>query len=472
MQQRNDGQRLLRQGTRLASGIAMGAMTRQLFGWAACCALLLGCGKSATRSQDEGGHAGGHQPASEGDGGHAGHGGDAGSGRGVEAVLPETPFDVIGRLTVLDGEEGRDNHSVLGLDFTSYFVQTEEGYTFVSAVPRTRDVEQWTEFVEMELTGLHAAFEPETMLLRHVGGGDGIDVHEVTVSPVDDDGDGIADGFAATLRGKTLGSRGGDVTSDPTDFVLALQGSRDETAPQLLPLRQNPLRLHPLDDCSLWASEPLSADTRLSLVGEPELPLITLPRSRSTHGALLEFSAGRLGWFSREWLLEIDGSDLSGKPLRESRTIRTLSDPGVFAEDGFEGPLLASGSFRAVEENAIAGMQSLEPTTFEGVTLHLARNGRDTVRFSVREERHAIDDQVESYVGLRARALVVGTQDIVTYAGPHGVFEGAGLGPVIEVELPLEAEGDDVIVHFDWDWEACTGYCETLGLVIDELRME
>jgi hypothetical protein len=229
-----------------------------------------------------------------------------------------------------------------------------------------------------------------------------------------------------------------------------------------------------MNDFTVWASEALAADATVSLLGEPELSLTTPAHGRAAQGALLEFGAGRLSWFSREWTLEASGNDLSGHPLLQSGTIRTLEDPGIFPQDGFEGPLLASGWGRIVEENPITGAQSLELSGQEGVTLHLARSGGDTVRFSFREDIAGFVDGLEDPVWLRARALVVGTQDIVTYAGPHSSFEGdATLGSVVEAEIPLETPGDEVIVTFDYDWNAgCTGACGAVGVVIDDLRIE
>jgi hypothetical protein len=119
-------------------------------------------------------------------------------------------------------------------------------------------------------------------------------------------------------------------------------------------------------------------------------------------------------------------------------------------------------------------VRSLTLSTFVPVTLHLTRNASGNVRFSFREELFPSHlDGEEDPILLRARALVVGTQSVVTYEGEHSAFEpGATLGSVIHAEIPVEAPGDDVIVTFDWHSDACTGDCSPADVVIDDLRIE
>jgi hypothetical protein len=441
------------------------------------CALASACGGSTeTGASADGSGAGGGGADGNGAGGNGAGEGGAGGGtpeeQKVASDFPDTSFDVVAVLDIDYGGDNQDNAPLPTFSFSSYFAPTEDGTVFVCAVEESVDLEPRMTFVEMNLDDFQGSFSPGTLIMPTGDYGYHLDVRKVSVTPFDEDGDDLADRFTATLRGKTVEVTGGDVTEGPLDFVLELQGSNDETAPQLLLPAID--RVHPMSDLSLWSSEALLPDTTVTLIGDPDLPLTTPTRSRGPQGTLIEFSAGRLSWFSGKWTVDATGRDLSGNPLLASGTIRTIEDPGIFPQDGFEGTLVAHGGGALIDDDAISGAQSLTLHTFTPATFHLVRNGGDTVRFSFREERFQEHlDGEENPIWLRTRVLVVGTQNVVTYDGEHSSFElDATVGSVVAAEIPLEAEGEDVIVAFDRDWDSCIGSCGPVDVVIDDLRIE
>ena len=315
-------------------------------------------------------------------------------------------------------------------------------------------------------------------------------VHELLLYAWDDDGDGVAD----ALEGSGKASAryvGGDVVYMVDLAVNLWKGLPDQTPPSLIGQES----AHPLDIVTIRASEPLALSTELALFSGSgvEFPLT----STSTQSvALGTFASSNLLPFQTTLTVTGHGADLAGLNLdltSEPRMTRTLDDPGIFLQDGFETPPFAflQNNARVVsgvgDLPAISGAQSLfvefPSSTFDWPfstsTLHLQRApGAKSLRLAARilmstnspvsalnaAEVGVIGGTKRSYVDLKTSEQVVATGDA---SWPYA-------GNVQQVSVDLADEGPDVVVRIAKpSCPSHPGLCpRKVALLIDDVRIE
>ncbi|MEO6600277.1 MAG: hypothetical protein ABIQ16_10425 [Polyangiaceae bacterium] len=234
------------------------------------------------------------------------------------------------------------------------------------------------------------------------------------VHGVDKDGDGSPDQLEGTV-GVELTVIQGDVgytVALTTDLV----GIPDDEAPELSAPGS---ALNPLDRPSVWASEPLLSSTALRLTGTSEVPL--LPQAQTDPLAtVIRFASSQILPFGGSWTVAGTGQDLSNHSLVVRGTASTLADPGVQAQDGFEGTLIALKDAGASlvagvgSVGALSGAHSLLLEPNATITLHLQRSGSENkLHFAMRAL--SIAESSLSYVFMRSvTAGVIGGDSVVT----------------------------------------------------------
>ena len=172
------------------------------------------------------------------------------------------------------------------------------------------------------------------------------------------------------------------------EFSFTLQGVPDATKPSLLA----PSNPHPLDGVLLRTTEPVALTSSVTLTdtatGSVSQPLTGYSASDGAFGA---FSSALILPFGSSWKLSATGGDLAHLPfdIAALPPIAVLADPGLFAQDGFEGtPTLSlTGGAKIVASvgtlPAIKGSKSLFVPSGGSATLHVARPaGASSVRFT------------------------------------------------------------------------------------------
>jgi len=197
----------------------------------------------------------------------------------------------------------------------------------------------------------------------------------------DTDGDGVADSLSGSAAG-TINTTGGDmILTEPVQLEFT---AVTDTIPPTLTLPSAALS-DPVAGLTLTASEPVSAPAALSLSGSSTVPLSWSAEAPAS------FSSPVLP-FGGSWMLTGSLKDLSGNLLVAAGTVTTVADPGMFAQDGFEGPLVAavsSGAPKVVSGlgtiAALEGAKSLWLGPADALTFHLpSASGGKTLRFTVR----------------------------------------------------------------------------------------
>ncbi len=302
--------------------------------------------------------------------------------------------------------------------------------------------------------------------------------------PVDNDGDGSADAVEGTGSGDFF-QIVGDVEQDVA-FTIEMSGDLDDRAPYLsnsVTMFEIPV----MDGLTLLASEPLRlpGTARISVGGEV-IPLEMLPagapyvtefRTRS----ILPFGASVIT------LIEPELRDLAGLEIEFGlERIDTPPDPGLFAEDGFEGELAAVSYAVEVVTGfgtlpAISGTRSLlVAESWSTLTMRVPLEEGDThLRFQAR----ALFDR-ESGFGCPTSNLRVGfpALDQITAISPAwntdieddtGDERWTAATPVTTVEVALpEGAGSELIFDIFRPLPLPGGPCPEAGLLIDDLRAE
>jgi hypothetical protein len=309
-----------------------------------------------------------------------------------------------------------------------------------------------------------------------------ITVSGLTLQGKDTNGDGKADTLAGTASGMAY-SGGGDVVSDEA-IQVAFTGVPDVTAPNLLPPTDP---VSPLLGFIIPASEPLAPSASLALAGSTNLALTAQPAHGSSGSApvaaLINWSTNVLLPLSGQWQIQGTGQDLIGHPLAAFGALATFTDPGLFAQDGFEGPLTAvteSGAPAIVtgfgSVMAISGAHSLWIAPGDALTFHLRRAAAEnSVRFSAR----TFGSGGTPGFGVDVRAGVVGGQQAAMIANYPTMSSTVDTGdtrwPVAsEVEsytLLLADSGTDVLLRISP--LPCNGFCAPpVALLVDDLVLE
>ena len=298
----------------------------------------------------------------------------------------------------------------------------------------------------------------------------------------DTTGDGIADRITGAMRGRVN-------TVDASDVVdVTYSGVRDDRPPSLSARWSTPS--NPIDMIFIDATEPLPLGLGLRLVGDSAEPIFDLTGIPLDGALISSWGRGYPLPFGGSWHVEATPElrDLAGNvgTIPANAALRTAPDPGVFAEDGFEGPMAALTSGRAFVVDAatiapIHGARSLLILPSDGTETA----GRVTFRLRTPPSTRAIH---WSYRALTTtidspylQASVVGPgRTVFGWNGPGGAEpSGVGapslIGPVDEIAgLPLgSTHADEVILDF-----ATAGSCggatmgPGVGMLIDDLRVE
>jgi hypothetical protein len=294
---------------------------------------------------------------------------------------------------------------------------------------------------------------------------------ELTISAVafvaeDDDGDGQADALTG------MGSWHSSSTS-----AFTLTARPDDVAPSL---KLYTALLSPLNFPSLHPTELLQAGASLALEGDSA---IELEAETIEDGLVTGFQLRAILPFGGTWQGVASGRDLVGLPLTVTGELRTADDPGIFAQDGFEGSVPeAHGRITDARGVAIDGRSLvLVPGS---VALHLARaEGQNTLRYSLRlvsadSVEPALLEDSPIYIGYgvlggTAQQVQVGLDGELTATGDA---EWGFATAVHSGTITLDEPGDDLVIAFS---QGCVGPrfelqgCSyTTALILDDLKLE
>ena len=315
-----------------------------------------------------------------------------------------------------------------------------------------------------------------------------VDVPALAVTASDADGDGVADHLRAQGAGKVSfeTANSNQVVAGTYDMQYVLTATLDHTAPVLT---APPAGHEPLDPLVIASNEPLKS-AAVTLDDLPsarfDAPQNTLALSALTSQAILPFAG--------DWRLVGSAEDFAGNAAVLGMTVSTLKDPGLFAQDGFEGPLVASFDPSLVQVVDMtsglvppAGAHALIIRPFGSVTFHLSRQpGQQTVSATVVElfAGGGNPSQLASSFVSGARAGVVGgsASSFAWAPGPTlqptATPDFPNATPPTQAQATLVGDGGDVIVRFQPPCETvgsvapgapCTA---SMALLIDDLKLE
>jgi len=459
--------------------------------------LLGACGESRS-----GGDVSRHDSARPGGGGAGGEpsepdsppggqpgGAGAGGAEPQEAVLSERSFAVTASVELVDPEAAATPRGCTSFDFTARFERTAEGgWALVAAAGREQSgaglEASGSDYRAVAVAGpWRDRYLDQSVALELKMGEccEHLELSSLTLSP-EAATDGTWDGFTAAGAGVASSAHcGGDAFLED-DVRVTLKAGPDRSAPRvLLPTSA----VHPFDGFDLPFSEVVRGETRATLTDSQQ---VTLPFERygavTLDGPFWGFRARPMMSFGRSVTLELEGEDLAGNAFDGGGVIHSVEDPGVQTADGFESDVtvLAESELRLVSQGAISGSRSLQVgndyETSGRVTFHLhAEEPSQVVRFAAQSLRwHSGEDDV---VGVRARAAVLGGNEIVTLDvplyDPPEAAQTAEIPPVDALELALPEPTTDAIVTFDLapHGEECgLASCDEIPALIDDLRLE
>jgi hypothetical protein len=290
---------------------------------------------------------------------------------------------------------------------------------------------------------------------------------------------GTAAGHAERVAGDALVS---------IAFTGALEGIRDGSRPELA-LEGGAGPRHPLDPVVLRASEPLPAGTVVALAAMGETVALD-----ADEGERALWRGRRLLGFGRRYLVAPSSPlrDLAGNAADAAAlpAFDTIADPGVLAEDGFEGEVQAliqapAKLVSAAEAPPPAGQRSLllpPAPVFDAL-------GRFTARLAV----GAGDRQLHLVMRVVAREPTIGRylgrirlaapghppEEHDPTPGPLGPpavtplpAAGLWLSAPIPLALPLPQGTTNEVLLDVAPYVSCGPSDRSSGLLLDELRVE
>jgi hypothetical protein len=287
-------------------------------------------------------------------------------------------------------------------------------------------------------------------------------------------------------------------------FKAELAGTSDTDGPAFSVFPKATTDVHPLALYGVAANEVLPAGTNVRWVAAgASVEMGALPAT-STFGVSGFTFAGRALAFGTSYHLEIlpAAKDLAGNQTLELPSITTIADPGMFAQDGFEGTLNAfiGGMAKIVDDTSLpvpAGHKALRFALPTGVynedwncedrfTARLAvPAGAKTVKLSYLGYWPKVSIEGRFYFFVRLAVPNGAAVDYSIYglaADPSttlpnpwtGTLPGSAnfaYGELKQLELPLPAGiGSEVI--FDVARLFCDSLFGSNGLIIDDLRVE
>lgn len=428
---------------------------------------LLACGSTSSPSDASGAGTAGNA-GSAGDTGSAA--GDAGSDAGA-VHLGGGSWDVTARIdrVNLAGEHSEPCTSEFTLNFDGKTLTVGHEGEMHSAAARVVDGAYVADDIELPkspfcVNRLHASE------LRLVG--------------VDSDGDGEADRLEASqVMDKTYqptGDTGFEVTPS-----IQLTAVPDATDPALA---ARVTEFYPLARLGFSVSEPVAATSTLTLTGTSSVELLPF-RAANDAPADTPFNAfytDEILPLGGTWQLTGSVTDLAGRAAMLGMPIHSAPDPGVQAQDGFEGTFLGTSAGAKLSTGygtvpPLTGTQSLWLEREGYVMLHLQRSGNERkLRFTLRGFSAA---EKNPYLSKNVTAGVVGGTHVVSLASltppaelvasPSGDATLPWVTSKIEMEADLEDEGTDVLLGIVN--EACWNAFQCMprsAWLIDDLRLE
>jgi hypothetical protein len=406
-----------------------------------------------------------------GQGGTSGAGGTAtGGGTSKTVPLEDSSWQVALTITT-EKSTVFTPVSCAGLEFTLHTAPTAKGMDSIMGKDGRIETGRW--LVKDSL------YVPDAEINLPISGpcnATALALSDFEFHAVDVDGDGVADQLLGSGSGHGEVIGGDTVDSFTAKFALA--GKPDVEAPKVT---LNDTLQHPLDASRATASEPLAPDAKVELSGDSRIVLTSMG---SLPSAPIQFISQVIKPFSGVWSLSVIAKDLASLTATSAGTLKTLADPGSFAEDGFEGSVAAILQNGAKLVSSVGSMAPLEGTRSLFVppggvaTLHLKRaSGTDRLRFDARALMTLSDSEPNE---LPVMAGVVGGVEHLSpkdVAGNELTATGAQdfgyAGPLQTVEMDLNEAGADVVVRVAPPLSACGGFCPPAqGILIDSVRIE
>jgi hypothetical protein len=316
--------------------------------------------------------------------------------------------------------------------------------------------------------------------------------------------------FLQTTTDGCSGTASGSVAVAITDeiykgsFTAVLTGTLDRQSPQIISSPRDPVAIHPLDSVRLDSFELLPAATqvRLQAAQGAAVPLAGLPTDGAdgVSGFILGPQALAFGetyqTIAQSGLADLAGNQAAPESLP---TFTTLADPGLFAQDGFEGTVAAylSGSVGPVDSSKApvpTGSRALL-IPGPGWSGNPGCQGRFSARMAVSPGATTVKARFRTIRMLGVMAspffgtLQIGVPNgnLATYTAtpsanavassqpdPAGPLPGSstyGYGPLMEWSFPLPAGSKDEII-FDLFPRCGQPFSPSDGLLLDDLRVE
>ena len=310
-------------------------------------------------------------------------------------------------------------------------------------------------------------------------------VNQLRLHGVDNDGDGEADALEATATLDQVYIVSGD-SGTYAKVSIAFKALPDDSQPKLSAHWE---MANPLDRVEVIASEPVDASTKVTLTGTSTLPLVaTQVSDPPPSGAVIGFYSSQILPLGGTWQLEAEGKDLAGHALALDATsspLSTLTDPGVYTPDGFEGALSGvSGSSQTVtgygSVPAISGEHSLWLEPSSQLLIHLRRQSNEKNLHFVVRGFAASNGQVNATKNVRAG--VVGGTQVVTLEPKYPLPEARDatgdvslpwVGGALEFDAVLDEPGQDVLLSISNSY--CQDFffgCRPSAWMIDDLTLE
>jgi hypothetical protein len=282
--------------------------------------------------------------------------------------------------------------------------------------------------------------------------------------------------FSAQASGDLITSCGDCSYNDAAN--VKLEGAADRNAPTLkLPAGE----LHPLDTVTVPSDEAL-LDAKAFVTPAQGAPVPVAPNG-SSDDALWSLDIPPLLMLGAMLTWRADGHDWSSNRLVSQSELRTLSDPGVLPEDGFESEvpvLLTAGPHTIASEGALSGAHSLLIEAGVRATFHLHHAGAHKLLFQFRPmpaELYGVEPQYVQFAFVQARFGTLGGTQVVRHSLEVPDYDAVQSEPSasVAVELDLPEPGDDVLVSFDiaaQDFDCGPIACGDVPSLIDDLRLE
>jgi hypothetical protein len=266
-------------------------------------------------------------------------------------------------------------------------------------------------------------------------------------------------------------------------FTATLVGVIDHTGPGLALFPSDVAELHPLDLQGVGVNEllPVGTSARLVAPDGTVVPLVSLPVGSVAGMSGFQLDKNALS-FATTYRLEVLPSavDLAGNPAAVLPLVTTRQGPGLFAQDGFEGPV----------EALLGGKVTVTDATVQAVP-----TGTRAIRFapsSSERETWSCEDRFTARLSVPpgAKSVKMNVLPVKTNSVAPAAPFGAGLrlatpnGAVwlskgfwspptngTKVEFPLPEEvGNEVI--FDLYRPCYAPAFGGEGLILDDLRVE